>query len=192
MSEELKPDTENIPAYSKNVIEMLTVAHEFCLFMEKAESYKKTDLIEYLLKMAPLMYLKGTLLPHIKVDYPESNERFVTEDKWEAIFNQIKEKLGHDDEYLVLSDEGITDNQGIKASIAENISDVYQDMKDFVYLYQKPTLGPKQNAAHEVKRHFINHWGPRLIQAQIPLHKLAFKSQLEEQDNSNNLLSFLD
>ncbi len=192
MSEEKNPEIENNPVYSRQVLEMLTVANEFCLFMEKAEDYKKKDLIEYLLRMSPLMYLKGSLLPQITVQYPEANERFVSEDKWEAIFNQVREKLGKDHEFKILSEEGITENQPIKASIAEYIADVYQDMKDFVYLYQKPTIGPKQNAAHEVRRYFINHWGPRLLQVQTQLHKLAYHTQIEEQDKGNDYFSFLD
>mgnify|MGYP000892565234 CR=1 FL=1 len=36
---------------SKSVLEMITVAHEFCLFMEKVNSYEKEDVLNYFQKI---------------------------------------------------------------------------------------------------------------------------------------------
>ena len=47
------------PVYSKTVLEMLTVANEYCLFLEKAEDYDRQDIIMFLQKVCPLIYIKS-------------------------------------------------------------------------------------------------------------------------------------
>ena len=86
-------DNQTEVAFSKNVIEMITVANNFCSFIEKADDSPKSEIFVYLEKVLPLLFLKGTLLPEVIVDDPESNERFVTEEQWESIFNELKNKF---------------------------------------------------------------------------------------------------
>ena len=59
----MKEPSDKDIVYSKNVIEFITVVNEYCLFIEKAENYSKDDIIQYMLKICPLIYLKGALLP---------------------------------------------------------------------------------------------------------------------------------
>lgn len=160
---------------SKSVLEMITVAHEFCLFMEKIDSYSTKDALQYFQKITPLLYLKGSLLPDVEVQDDSYVERFVTAETWEIIFNDVRNKLKPNDEYWVL--EFRDDNEGVKASIADNLTDVYQDLKDFVILYAKNTQTARENAVSECKKYFETHWGIRLINAQKAIHQILFTSQ---------------
>ena len=56
------------PVYSRTVLELLTVANEYCLFLEKAEGYDRLDILLFLQKICPLIYIKASLLPDIKVN----------------------------------------------------------------------------------------------------------------------------
>lgn len=47
---------------------MLALAFEYCRFMEKLESIDKEGLASYLLKVLPLLYVKGELLPEIEAE----------------------------------------------------------------------------------------------------------------------------
>ena len=161
---------------SKSVIEMLTVANEYCLFLEKSSSYSKKDILDFLQKISPLMYIKGALLPPILVSNPEANERYVTEEQWGNIYNELKAKFGKDDEYWIIDNDDETAQDPKKASLADSFSDVYQDMKDFVLLYQRNTMAAQENAAREIKVLFSDHWGIRLVQAHSWIHQLLFHS----------------
>ena len=77
------------PATSANVIDMLTVANEFCLFTEKAEKYNPDEVLQYYAKICPLLYLKGAILPVVEPDEDYLGERFVNEDQWESIYNSL-------------------------------------------------------------------------------------------------------
>ncbi len=165
---------ENL-AQSKSVLEMITVAHEFCLFIEKVDSYPQEDVINYFQKIIPLLYLKGSLLPEIEVADNSYVERYVTAETWEIVFNELRNKLKPYDNYWVL--EFSDDTEASKANIADNLTDVYQDLKDFVILYTKNTQTARENAAYECKLQFETHWGIRLLSALKAIHMFKYKKQ---------------
>lgn len=167
---------------SKNVMEMLTVANEYCHFIEKAHEYETKDILDYLQKMFSLLYLKGALLPEIEVQVPEANERFVTEKTWESIFNELRNKFKPNDEFWVMDHIDFKDNDPIKASLADNLTDIYQDLKDFVLLYAKGTEAAKENAVHDCRLFFQTHWGYRLVQSQKYIHHLI-NADIKKQQN---------
>ncbi len=169
----------NEPAVSKNVIEMLTVANEYCLFMEKIENYSKEDIISYLQKLLPLLYIKGCTLPIVDVEYPEANERFVTEENWQTIFNDTRNKLGKDDEQWIVNYYEQEENSRIKISLSEFLADVYQDMKDFILLYQKNTKAARENAVFEIKELFASHWGFRILEVHKFMHLWIYKNNID-------------
>jgi len=166
----------------KNVLEMLTVANEYCLFLEKCEDYNRGDIMSYLQKICPLLYLKGTLLPLVTVNHPEANERFVTEEQWGSIYQTLVSKFGKQDQYIMVDSPDQSDPEIRKASMADNFADVYQDLKDFVMLYQKNTLSARENAVNECRRLFETHWGFRLVNAHRHLHYLMFSEPAEDRD----------
>ncbi|MCD4695235.1 MAG: DUF5063 domain-containing protein [Bacteroidales bacterium] len=160
------------PVYSKNVLELLTVANDYCIEMRKADTTSISNLTDYLRKVSPLLYLKAALLPDIKVEASEANERFVTEEEWETLFNVLRKKFGAKDEFWYI-DNSENSNDMIKGSLAEHFTDIYQDLQDFIMLYQKNTLAAKENAVYEVKSLFQSHWGFRLVNAHKTLHYLS-------------------
>ncbi len=171
----MEQNSHNEPVYSKNVIEMLTLANEYSLFVEKAEDYSKEDIIEYMRKIFPLLYLKACLLPLVIPENEEANERYITHETWENIFNALRNKFQNEDEYFYIDHSNISENDPIKASLADNLTDVYQDLKDFVTLYQKNTFDAKENAVFQIKSLFEKHWGYRIVNALKYLHYLKHK-----------------
>ncbi|NVN95182.1 MAG: DUF5063 domain-containing protein [Bacteroidetes bacterium] len=163
------------PAVSRNVIEMITVANEYCLFLEGIEKYTKEDIISYFQKICPLMYLKGSTLPFVIVENPEINERFVTEENWLTIFNDVKAKMGKDDDFWMVDYNDDDYDNPVKTSVAEYLADIYQDMKDFLLLYQRNTKAARENAVSECRLLFERHWGFRAIEIHKIFHYLLYK-----------------
>ena len=167
---------------SKQVIEMATVANEFCYFVENIEKKEKEIVLEFMQRILPLLHLKGSLLPEIEPEHPEANERFVTEEKWEREFNELRQTLGEDDEYWIIDPQYINDTEPLKASLSENITDIYQDMKDFLLLMQKNTHAARENAISECKILHANHWGYRVGNIFTRIHHLIYF----EEDSSSD------
>lgn len=168
-----KNQTED-PSVSKPVIEMLTVANEYCLFFEKAASYETADILNYFHKMAPLLYLKGSLLPELPLNHDVHNERYVTEEQWELVFKALREKFGKQDTYYI-HDHNF---DSVETSLSDNMADIYQDMKDFIMLYQKNIQIARQNAISNLSALYKWRWGPAGINALTAVHHLLFKEEI--------------
>ncbi len=161
--------------HSKPVIELLTVANEYCLFFEDTEKFELSDILIYFQRIAPLLYLKGSLLPEITMNDEVFTGRFVTEEQWEDVFKTLRLKFGPDDQYFVHDQNYDTQ----EASLADNLADIYQDMKDFVLLFQKGDTISMQNALAQIKALFVEHWGPTLINALGAVHRKVYRNQID-------------
>lgn len=162
----------NDPVYSKQVIELLTVANEYCIFTEKADDYSKSDIISYYRHILPLLYIKGSVLKSLTPEFPEDAERFLTEESWEKILNSLRNKFYPHDHFWFCQDMHDENTDVEKMSLAECLSDIYQDMKDFVMLYQKNRYSSRENAVAEVSRLFREHYGEIITRALSCLHHL--------------------
>jgi hypothetical protein len=174
MTPDSKPFLE--PENSLNVLEFLRVAHEYCHFIEISGEKERLEIYNFLIKIIPLVYLKGKLMPDIQPDYPESSERYVTEEEWQEIFNTYRAVFGQEDEYYHVGYEDYNEYEAVKASLAENLTDSYQDLKDFILLYQKNSQAARQNAVHDCITLLEKRWGPKLLSALRYLHYLGNKS----------------
>jgi hypothetical protein len=177
------------PVLSRNVIEMLTVANEFCLFLEKADDYSRDDILVFLQRISPLLYIKASLLPLIEPTEDEAAEHFITEEQWEDLFNTLRQKFGDDDIYYFIDPQDKSNQDAIRASLSENFADVYQDLKDFVLLYQKPRKTSMDYAVYECRNLYETRFGYRLVRALSAIHHLLHKEgdKGEVQDLLENL-----
>lgn len=93
-------EKENNPIYERNTLEFVTVALEFCTFVENAGNTGLFDFLDKAVKILPLLYLKATLLPEAEEDEDAEPELTVTEDMYESVRNRIAGLLGEKDSYL--------------------------------------------------------------------------------------------
>lgn len=167
---------------TKPVLEALTVANEYCLFFESVEKYSENDILSYFHKIAPLLYLKACTVPDIIVADESFNERFVTEEQWEGIFKSLREKFGDNDTYYLLDHN----NDTVEASLSDNMADIYQDMKDFVVLYQKGSMYAQENAVAQFKFLMASHWGPIAIDALKACHVKIYNELTDQIDSERD------
>ncbi len=171
-------DENNDPVYSRNVIEFVAVANEFCKYAERASGLKGDELLKILQRILPLMYIKASLLPSLDPFFEDGNEKFVTESDWISVNDTLKEKFGTANDYLEVFDEKISDTEGpVLSSISENIADIYQDIKDFLLLYQTGTGEVMNDAIWECRMNFENFWGQKLVNAMRAIHKFLYSGE---------------
>ena len=123
--------------YSKSTIEFLTVATEFCSFIERPSNDRKEFVLKCT-KILPLLYLKGLLLPEINDDseIEEEPENFVTEEIYQYVRLSLEKIMGEKDDYLeVFNDDIQYSDQPITEFVSENLADIYQDIKNFVLIF---------------------------------------------------------
>lgn len=170
--------------YSKNVIEFVTVANEYCTFLEKVPEHDKPEFIDKSLKLLSLLYLKVLLLPEVEQINEEGNEKFVTELDWQFIKQGVQAVMGDDDTYLDFFDSEMKETPEPTTNfISENMADVYQDLKDFIEIYKLGTDELSNDAILEVSDSFKGYWGYRVVNSIKILHQLQF---IQIPDNEND------
>ncbi|MEE4198315.1 MAG: DUF5063 domain-containing protein [Bacteroidales bacterium] len=161
--------------YSKNVTEFVTVASEYCKFVENTPRFSKRDFLNKAHKILPLLYLKSTLLPGFHSIFEDENEKFVSEEEWDFIHQSVKKKLGYHDDYREVFDP-LTHEQVEQstASIADNLADIYQDIKNFISLYHIGTEEIMNDALWECQVNFEEFWGQKLVNALKAVHAVFY------------------
>lgn len=162
----------------KQLVEMLTIAGEYCIALENAEQVPKQDLFNFLIKAAPILYLKGLLFPVMEEPDDEGDERMVTEEQWEQVFLTLRDKFGEEDSFQTPDFY----NRNHMASLAELYADVYQDMKDFAWLMTKNTSVSRNWAAYNISRFFRLNWGAKILLAQTVLHARILSRDEDTED----------
>ena len=66
-------EKESQTIFDKNVIEFVTVAAEFCAFLERAERMKRSTFVDTSLKILPLLYLKASTVSYTHLTLPTSD-----------------------------------------------------------------------------------------------------------------------
>lgn len=83
----------------------------------------------------------------------------------------------------------INETEPLKASISENLADIYQDMKDFIMLFQKNTHAARECAIADFKMLFGNHWGYSIGNILTRVHYLL-QEENEDTPRATDPLSF--
>ncbi|NLO71625.1 MAG: DUF5063 domain-containing protein [Porphyromonadaceae bacterium] len=170
--------------YSQKVIEFATVVAEACLFLERASEYSKVDFISKSTKIFSLLYLKTILLDDLDEESDGFLERFVTEEDYMYVKDQIAALLGMDDSFLeVFHPDMPYSDTPIAAFISENLADVYQELKDFAANFRIGEAEVMHSALILCVETFAEHWGQKLLNALKALHALRFDGINEEEDS---------
>lgn len=157
--------------YHKDVLEFVTVGVQYCAFLERHTEVRQKDFIDTLLKLLPLLYLKALLLPRMEELEESFPEEFVTEQDYEAVRMWISRILGERDAYLDLDLTSLDYVQEPQMkSISEDLSDVYQAVRNFVTPYKLEIEQSMYEALVQVREQFDLYWGQTLLSGLRALH----------------------
>lgn len=179
-------DTRSI-VYSRNVVEFATVAKEYCAFLESIKLQNRKSFILALQKLLPLLYYKASILPETEPIYDEGNEKFVTEEYYLDLQNKLRSLLGSNDDFLEIYDPRADEGEGqYTVSIAEYLTDIWQDLKNFTMLYQVGNVEVMNDALWECRSNFQDYWGIRLANSIRAMHILLFSGIDLEEDTEKD------
>ena len=172
--------------FDKNSIEFVTVAAEYCSFIERSRGTDRRTFVDTALKILPLLYLKAALIPECEQLGEDALEVFVTEDDYECVRRAVADVMGAQDDYLevFLPDMAYSDTP-IKKCISEDLADIYQDLKDFIGVFQLGMNATMNDSLCVCKEHFAEFWGQRLVNTMRALHDVKYNSSEEEDTTSD-------
>ena len=169
--------------FSRNTVEFVTVAAEFCAYVENTNERTRRGFVETLLKLLPLLYIKAQMLPNDERINDDDLEDFVTEDSYEVLRMNIYEILAENDAYLdVFVAEMKYSDTPVTKRISEDIADIYQDVKNFVCLFQIGINETMHDAIIECREHFEQYWGQTLVNTLRALHDVRYSTNIDDEE----------
>lgn len=168
--------------YQHDVIEFAQVAVQFCAQLERANETERGELIDKLLKLIPLLYVKAQLLPEVESEGDFLPDDYVREQDYNFILSALSQQLGDDDMYLdVIADEMMQTDDTVWKRISEHLADVYQPVRNFLAAYQRGVEECMLDALWYLEDSFTSYWGEALVDALRRLHHIKY-SKLEDED----------
>jgi hypothetical protein len=165
--------------YSKNTLEFVTVAVEFCAFLENTPKFTLISFIDRAVRLLPLLYLKATLLEHVEKydneEFDDDSEVFIDEETYEAVRQRIAALLGEYDAFLDTFHPDIKfSDTPIATTISENLADIYQDIGNFAAQFRQENEDVMTKALLVCEENFRLYWGQKLLNALKALHAAKF------------------
>ncbi|MFA5329988.1 MAG: DUF5063 domain-containing protein [Prolixibacteraceae bacterium] len=180
----MRDEELNSIVYSKNVIEFITVANEFCSFLEHSEDMESTDFLSRLQKLLPFLYLKTSLLPRFESGSEDDLEKFVTEMDYNVILQKVLDHTGANDDYQEVFLSGMQFSEtALTSSISENVADIYQDIKDLVMSFRTLNEDVMEQALSEMQTNFEQIWGQKLVNCLRAVHNVIYRENTDDDES---------
>jgi len=163
--------------YSRDSIEFVTVAVQYCAYLENFTETTESELTDRLTKILPLLYLKASLVPETDSVNEEEPEISVTETDYNYISSKLYNIFLNNDTYLevFLQDMKYSETP-IAASISEDLADIYQDLKNFVTIFERGITENMNDALYVCLENFRIYWGQKLVNVLRALHAIKYSS----------------
>lgn len=171
-----KMDAHQI-VYSKNVVEFVTVASEYCTSVEKVAKIPAEANLQKMQKLLPLLYLKASMLPKTERLLDEELEKYISELDYNMLHQKWMQLLNEYDSFYEVFDPSIQfGHETVTASVSENLLDIYQDLKNFLISYSIGNEEVMNDALAECVEHFEEFWGQQVVNVLRAVHMLVYSN----------------
>lgn len=164
--------------YSPSLIEFVTVAVPFCTALQQSGALAREELLNRLLHLSPLLYLKTLMLCD---EAEENNDLFeaapeaVTEAAYEELRENLKLLLAEQDEFLEAQGDDMRYSvEPLHATISECLADVYQPVANLLAVVNEENIVALPAAVATCCALFTEYWGDRLLAVTRAIHRALY------------------
>ena len=165
---------DNTSKISPNSIAFIGLAIEYCTTLANAQQYEQAEFVDSMLKLLPRIYISAT---DISIgNEPEAYiEPYLDEDYYESVRHHVEMVMGPDDIYLEVFEADMKySDTPISASIAEGLTDIFQDLFNFVNNVKDAPQEQISDYVAVCKENFETFWGQRLCNVMKALHDIKY------------------
>jgi len=168
--------------------EFIKLCRRYFEYLDKLPDKKISDFWLVQLRMLPEIYSGVFHLPQIDARYSSDVEKFVTEREYNRIFINLVTFIGSLDKFTDFNDLSHPGTMKvINASLSEMLTDIYQELKDFVMLYETGTLENMNDAIADCFDTFGQFWGVKLLTATRIIHVNLFQERYAEAKKASQM-----
>ena len=165
---------DNTSKISPNSIAFIGLANEYCTTLANAQQYEQAEFVDSMLKLLPRIYISAT---DISIgNEPEAYiEPYLDEDYYESVRHHVEMVMGPDDIYLEVFEADMKySDTPISASIAEGLTDIFQDLFNFVNNVKDAPQEQISDYVAVCNENFETFWGQRLCNVMKALHDIKY------------------
>ena len=168
--------------------EFIKLCRRYFEYLDKLPDRKISDFWTVQLRLLPEIYSGVFGLPQIDARYSSDVEKFVTEREYNRIFINLVSYIGSLDKFSDFSDLSHPGTMKVvNASLSEMLTDIYQELKDFVLLYETGTLENMNDAIADCFDTFGQFWGVKLLTATRIIHVNLFQQRYAEAKKASQM-----
>lgn len=163
---------------SRNTLSFIGLATEYCSAMEQASGMERAEFVSAMLRLLPRLYITmSDVKPEetLSLQEPGSLGSYLDEDSYEQVRASVAALLGEDDTYLETFEEDMKySDTPIAAHISEGLTDIYQDLYNFLTPVRDSQGVLTADALIECRENFANYWAQTLTNLLRPLNHIHF------------------
>jgi len=168
--------------------EFVKLCRSYFEYLGKLPDKKISDFWIMQLQMLSEIYSGIFLLPPITARYSSEVDKFVTEREYNLVYSNLVSYIGALDKFFDFND---LSHPGalkvVEVSLSEILTDIYQELKDFVLLYDTGTLENMNDAIADCFDTFGRYWGIKLLSATRIIHANLFQQRYAEAKKASQL-----
>jgi len=177
---------ETSAVYNRNTVEFVTVATEFCAYLEQLEGKRRDKVVDVLSKLLPLLYIKAAMLSNAD-PLGLYLEETVTEQTYDSIRMSVQNILGENDDYLEVFVEDMKySDTPVRRCISEDLADIYQPLRNFVDSYRSGLEEVMAESVAVCAAHFRAYWGQTLTNTLRAVHSIRYSENLYSDYSSSD------
>lgn len=156
-------------------IEFVRLCNEYCRILDNAKKYPLHELFDRISESLMKVYQKTFTIPRFQTRYESDAQKFLSEKQYNTVRGLLLDLLEKRDSYTEILDPNRPALQNIfKASISEDLTDIYQDLYDFTTWYSQGTLEAVNDSLIECLTNFEKYWGVKLLNALRAVHVIRY------------------
>jgi hypothetical protein len=166
-------DDYNKILYSEEVLEFVRLAKEYCSLLETDLELSQSEFVQFSLYSLPAIYSSMIRIPQMEPVFDEGSEKFVSEQLWSGVYHKIANCMEANNDFLDIPAESEFDrSELITRKVSEDMSDIYQDLRDFLEVYRNSPEDVMNDALWECQNNFSSFWGSKALRVSAALHKI--------------------
>jgi len=166
--------------------EFVKLCRKYFEYLETLPDKNISDFWLVQLNLLPKIYTGLFQLPRLKGCYSSDVEKFVSEREYNKTLVNLATYIGNLDKFTDFADLSHPGSvKVIEASLSEILADIYQELKDFVILYETGTIEDMNDAIVECLDSFEQYWGIRMLSATRIIHVNLYQHRYSDAKKSS-------
>ena len=177
--------------YSEEVLKFVRSSQNFANWLEEEADIDSKSFIISGLRIMPELYSQMISIPPFDPVFNETSEKFVTEEDWAGVYQKVANSLGVLNDYDDIAQKTEYDRSELVCrKISEDISDIYQDIRDFLEIFRNSPEEIMNDGLWECRSNFESSWGGKVLRVSKAMHEIYISDDTltmqDEEINSKN------